>query len=265
MKHTDSHEEPIVRTLPDGKKIKNPNQITIVQHVIQMKHLLEFANPKGLVSVHQNDKTLCIPPKNKFFAAMRLWGQYEESCIMKPIEDSFQRELAFIKSFGEISNHHVISQYYLLWLARSIALDKGRPNYKSIMVPDVTFSKEELEKNELENVERGMQYIIPGGDDSNYANRITVGLFIHSFIIQNFERHFRNKKWEVVKYNKPELHLPDQLTFHFLKGNFFFPATPSILLIENKLKDDMINNLASYEINSAFYLGKKKYIIKPPF
>ncbi|MBF3061255.1 hypothetical protein HKW90_43450, partial [Pseudomonas aeruginosa] len=78
------HEKPIEKLSEDGKRIKNPNEITVNQHVIPQAHLKQWLGGEDLLTVvdKSSGKPLKRSPKNSFVVS-RLWDQPTEQGMIK--------------------------------------------------------------------------------------------------------------------------------------------------------------------------------------
>jgi hypothetical protein len=76
------------------ERTRNPNSLTVDQHVFPSKSIERFTDQRGRVSVHELHRAQVIrakKPDNAIFCARRAWDQRAEAGYMKRIEDDFQK------------------------------------------------------------------------------------------------------------------------------------------------------------------------------
>src|SRR6516165_2453987 len=72
---------------------RNPNRLTVDQHVFPSTSIERFADEKGYVSLHdlRRERIIRVKPRNAIFCASRAWDERTETGFMKRIEDEFQQ------------------------------------------------------------------------------------------------------------------------------------------------------------------------------
>lgn len=88
MKNQTPYERPIFGIDRNGKMRKNPNNLTIKQHILSAKQLSEWSvNGK---TIHIRDipsgESRNIPPDNEYFGVQRLWDQEIEQVFLKGLK-----------------------------------------------------------------------------------------------------------------------------------------------------------------------------------
>lgn len=148
------HETPSETRDDNGKRLKNPNQLTVNQHVIPQKHLAEWLGSEKVITVIDKltGEPLLRAPKDAFVVA-RLWDQPAEQGMIKSTEDKYQEQIGLFRSQGEIGRQIIITEYFVMLAARAHCVAKERPDYGSIMeLPSSMPSQIELEEDEVDQV-----------------------------------------------------------------------------------------------------------------
>jgi hypothetical protein len=143
------------RARAERTRPRNPNRLTVNQHVFPLKTMEQFAQD-GRISVHliARGDVRSIKPDNPLFCARRAWDQRAEAGYMKQIEDEFQATTAPIidGKVGVITpaQKPIIDRMYALWYmrARFRDLEEQEIQLKGVVGDDLTKEQEEyLEKN----------------------------------------------------------------------------------------------------------------------
>lgn len=144
------------RTRGEKTRPRNPNRLTLDQHVFPAKSIERFADPDGRVAVHllDSDKIIRVKSDNPLFCADRAWDQRAETGFMKQIEDAFQEAVRPILEGNAASvsaeARTAIDRMYSLWYwrARYRDLESQETDLKGIIGSDLTLAQEEnLESN----------------------------------------------------------------------------------------------------------------------
>jgi hypothetical protein len=104
---------------------RNPNSLTVDQHVFPSKSIERFTNEDGHVSVHDlhRGEVIRAKPGNAIFCARRAWDEPAETGYMKHIEDEFQKIIGpIVDGTAEtlVPEHKpAIDRMYALWYMRS--------------------------------------------------------------------------------------------------------------------------------------------------
>ena len=105
----------------------NPHRLTINQHIFPKASIARFAQEDGLITIylHEQRKTVRLPPQDVLFCARRVWNQAAENGFMKKVEGAFQTLAEHIlhstnPSFG-LTENRIVSQFYSLCRLRAEA------------------------------------------------------------------------------------------------------------------------------------------------
>lgn len=255
MTKQSKHEKPLGKS--DGYEKNNHNNITIDQHVIPRKHIAEWDVGRGIVNVFdiKSQQIKTIPPQNTYFCVRRLWDQWTESEMMRVNENNFQCQMDLIRAGAPISNHRLITEYYVLLCIRVMVANKERPDYPSILSSmSYENSKEELEDNEINMT--GSVHIIGGTMDetSQYAARAVVKMCI-SLCFRQFMPQLINEEWLLCTSESDDFSfiLSDALYNNFATGFHVLPITPRQVLIAKSTYDKLEQN----KVFSVEYINKR--------
>ncbi|MBA0212131.1 hypothetical protein [Pectobacterium brasiliense] len=264
-----AHEEPMFGQDKNGVSRKNPNNITINQHIIPKKHLTYWSSDGRNVVVKNisTENELTIPFDNPLFCVKRLWDQGVE-LDFKKIEDEYQSQLESVLNGGIKAKFNMNSfvDYYKSIVIRCELSKKERPHY--VVGADLIgeHTKEQLEKSEWELVdnETGI-FTIPVAEsaESQSASRFVVRISI-DMIFSQLDELFANTNWNIIflEENHESLFISDAI-FHFHENGFhLLPLTPRILLISAETKIKMGNALKSSVINKLMMKFSSIYCIK---
>ncbi|MHC1479818.1 DUF4238 domain-containing protein [Frateuria aurantia] len=226
------HEAPLVVPGADGKKVRNPNQITVNQHVIPQAHLKEWSRDNGLLNVFdKKEKVWLTPAPHDAFTVQRLWDQWTETTFLGINEGNYQEQVDLIKASLPIKNHGHISAYFLMLCIRSWVASKERPNYHSVMEFSSPFSTQsELEDIELKNVGSSVHMSHLGGRDSQSFARELVKCAMNMRFMQEVQR-FSGVVWSPVDMGRDDAVLPDSLERLYADKLAILPVTPKIVLV----------------------------------
>lgn len=231
---------------------RNPNQLTIKQHVFPCRSIQRFADERGRVSVHEvgGNKVRQLKPDNPFFCAPRAWDQTSETGFMKDIEDGFQQIVSEIADGTTTSvatqQKSAIDLMFSLWFMRSHFrdLDSQEVHLNTIVGDDLTKAQEEnLEKN---------GYIFARKHGAVPARQIN-GLEIQ-FRTYDYARTLSTgiSRWAVISPQSGEFIVPD------IPAYTIIPLTPQLALVASQ-SDGMITAQNLAEINLAMKNGSCDY------
>src|SRR5580692_2878660 len=113
------------RSKPERTRPRNPNGLTLAQHVFPRRSLERFAGADGRVVVNDlvRARSRRAKPVDTLFCARRAWDQRAETGYMKGIEDEFQvladALIAGQASISSAAERTVICQFFALWHMRA--------------------------------------------------------------------------------------------------------------------------------------------------
>lgn len=258
------HEEPVVRGDADGNKTRNPNQITVNQHVIPQAHLKEWVVSRGLLSVFDKhcDTWLTLAPPNAF-TVQRLWDQSMEQWTLRNNESNYQKQAALIKSGEPIESHEHISAYFLMLCIRANTAAKERPDSDLTMqLSNPAPTQDELEKMELANMGRTIHESSVGGEGSQSVARDLVKITMTMTFIQEIQK-FKGVVWTPFVMSDEDAVLPDSLNAIYRRGLAILPVTPKIVLIGSRGMDESHPDpsLCSSKINEMLIGASLRYFV----
>lgn len=260
------HEKPLVIKDRNGKSINNPNRITINQHIVPKKHILEWSSDADMVTVNEIAANMAkrLPAANPYFCAMRLWDQWTETKQLTPNERNYQNQLDLMKAGENPANPESIFAYYIMLGVRTWIANKERPIYPRIM-NDISgaASKATLEENELRTVETGFHMIYPAMDeDSQDSARQLVKMAMSMTFIQWCDQ-VGLQEWKTIHSNDESFVLPDSFDLNLRRHLHILPVTPKLAMV---LKNTYLyleerNSLNATHINQLLIAGARKYYI----
>lgn len=234
------HEVPLSVHDAKGKKTRNPNGITVNQHVIPQAHLKEWSREDGLLNVFdkQEKSWATLAPKDAF-AVQRLWDQWTEQTFLGTNERNYQNQAALIKASQPIENNEHISEYFFMLCIRAFVAASERPNYPSTMesISQVS-TQSELEDIELQNVGSSVHLSYPGEGGSQSSARETVKFAMNMMFIRGV-RKLSGMVWTPLEMNDGDAILPDSLIKIEECGLAILPATPRIVLIGSRANNGL--------------------------
>lgn len=259
------HEAPLVSMDGQGKRTRNPNEITVNQHVLPQAHLKEWIRPDGLLNVFDKQRSLWITPApENAFTVQRLWDQWTETSFLGSNENNYQAQARLIKNLCPIECHEHISVYFLMLCIRAKVASNERPDYPSIMESAFQFpSQGELEEIELENVSSSAHISYPGGHGSQAGSRETVKFAMNTMFIAG-AKAFKEVVWTPFSMTGEEAIFPDSFVEMHGKGFMMLPVTPKIVLIGASKKDLAVSSgesLTPAAINKALLDSSVKYYV----
>lgn len=258
------HEKPLVKKAPNGGNINNPNKITVNQHVIPAKHLLEWSKDGKSVTITEGctgKKTNRLVSDARF-CVMRLWDQWTESVTLKSNEDNYQKQIDLIKRGKEFSEIGHVTEYYILLCVRIWVANNERPNYPSMMTNlSLESTKAELEENELEM--SCVHFVKPTADNqSQDMARQVVKFAMDSAFIQLCAQ-FKSSNWMVFDSTQEDFVFSDALYKNFKKGVHILPISPKrVLMTESTYRDLTLKHfLSDSYINNLMKENAVHYIV----
>jgi hypothetical protein len=259
------HEKPIEKLNEHGKRVKNPNEITVNQHVIPQEHLKQWLGGKKLLTVIDklSGEPLQRAPKNSFVVA-RLWDQAAEQGMIKTNEDNYQEQLALLKQTGSIARSPWITEYFVMLAARAYVAAMRRPLFASIMEPpSFVPSQAELEQDEIDHVGATVR-IFNGLGDPHATARMLVNTAITSFFIRGREL-LKETVWAPFTTTGEKFVLPDSNVALYEKGFPALPVSPELVLLDQKLlaKLQETGSLTPEYLNKRFLESSVRYYVSP--
>lgn len=258
------HETPLVVHGAQGKKTRNPNGITVNQHVIPQAHLKEWSREDGLLNVFDKQKKSWITPALlDAFTVQRLWDQWTEQTFLGSNERNYQHQAELIKASQPIENNEHISAYFLMLCIRAFVAARERPDYPSTMeLSSLVLSQSELEDIELHNVESSVHLSYPGETDSQSSARETVKLAMNTMFIQRVHK-FTGVVWTPFAMTGEYAILPDSLIKIDESGLAILPVTPKIVLLGSRGKNGFPSDasLTSSAINEKLISSSVRHYV----
>lgn len=248
------HEVPLVVQGAQGKARRNPNEITVNQHVIPQAHLKEWARPDGRLNVFDKQKGSWIfPAPEDAFTVQRLWNQWTEKTFLGTNERNYQDQVGLIKASRPIEHHEHISAYFFMLCIRADVASRERPDYPPMMeLSSPAPTQSELEEIELQNVGSSVHMSYPGGDGSQSLARDTVGTAMNMMFIRGVAK-FTGTVWTPFDMKSENAIFPDSFVKMHGSGLAILPITPKIILIGSGTEDRLVadGELTPATINEA--------------
>jgi hypothetical protein len=237
---------------------RNPNNLTVNQHVFPSKSIERFTDQSGRVSVHEMDRAKIIraKPDNVIFCARRAWDQRAESGYMKRIEDDFQKIVGPIvdgKAETLASDFKAaIDRMYALWYMRSRHTDLET---QEIQLNGIGGS--DLTKEQEENLEKD-HYLFARKSGSIPARQLN-GIELQYRIADYGQWLAANvTRWGVISTQAGEFIVPD------VPSHGIIPLAPRLALV-NAASDGMIVERNVAEINQAMRATSQQYFFARDF
>lgn len=246
------------RTTGEKTRPRNPNRLTVDQHVFPSKSIERFADANDRVAVHllNRDKIIRVKPDNPLFCADRAWYQRAEAGFMKQIEDAFQEAIrpilegkaASISAEARSAIDRMYSLWY--WRARYRELESQEIDLNGIIGSDLSLEQEEnLESN-------GYMFARASGKmPARQMNGVT--LMVRT---NRYADHLANSilRWGVIRAQAAEFIVPD-MPWHGV-----LPLTPHLALI-NSSPDGLFTEESVAQFNSAMRAGSQDYFFARDF
>lgn len=259
-------ELPLVVVNEKGQKVSNPNQITMKQHVIAQKHLEEWVAGDGRLTVREKDsKVFLRPTPYDAFRVERLWDQPMEAGTIKSTEDKYQSVLDEFRLTGNLINHRLITEYFVMLAARAHCVTKHRPEGTSMMYsPSRSPSKAELEAEELEHVNEPVR-IISGFGTEQHVSRFIVSQYLTTIYLRYVPR-FGDCEWIAVPAQGRKFILPDSFWSFLTQGCLMMPASPDLILLEKSIYQQLADSgrLNAEALNDMLLQTARQHYAEPP-
>lgn len=241
------------RPKPEKTRKKNPNRLTVYQHVYPHRSIARFADNDGWVSVHDmtRRKVRRAKPNDAIFCARRAWDQRAEAGYMKDIEDRFQSIAeALIDGQGTISSvedKQAIERFFALWYMRSRHRELEDQTIKLNGINGDNLTKEQEENLEA----KGYLFARTGGI---VPARQLNGLWLQSQI-DGYTRDLSSvERWGVIQPQSGEFVITDT-PLHMV-----IPLTPKLALVGNA-PDGVILADNLMQINRLIVAGSQRYFL----
>jgi hypothetical protein len=240
------------RTKIEKTRPRNPNRLTVNQHVFPSKSIERFTGKGKRVAVydlHRNE-VFRARPGNPVFLAFRAWDQRAESGYMKRIEDELQNIVAPIVD-GKAQSiapeaKASIDRMYALWHTRSRQREIESQETQLNVAPGNDYTKEQeenLEKNGYMFVRKG------GGIPARQLNGIELEMRANDLAL---DLAGRVPRWGVISTQSGEFIVPD------VPSHGIIPVTPCLALVQSA-PDGMITERNLAEINLAMRTLSQDY------
>ncbi len=241
------------QTKPEKTRKKNPNRLTVRQHVYPQRSIARFTGNDGRVAVHDiaRRQVRRARPCDSIFCARRAWDQRTEAGYMKGIEDRFQ-VLAEALSGGQSTissaeDKQAVERFFALWYMRSRHQDLEDQEIKLNGIEGDNLTKEQEENLEA----NGYLFARTGGI---VPARQLNGLWLQSQIDGYARDLSRVNRWGVIQAQSGEFIITDT-PMHMI-----IPLTPKLALV-GESQDGMIlaDNLA--QVNRLIVAASRRYFL----
>lgn len=232
---------------------KNPNRLTVNQHIYPRRSIARFAGDDKRVDVH--DVVRCqirrAKPQDCIFCARRAWDQRAETGYMKDIENRFQSLAEIIISeqstISSVEDKQVVERFFALWYMRS--------RYSELKNQEIKLngiSGENLTKEEEENFE-AKRYLFARTGGIVPARQLN-GLWLQSQIDGYARDLSAVERWGVIQPQSGEFITTDT-PWHMI-----IPLTPKLALVGNE-PDGMILAETLAQLNRLAIAGSQRYFL----
>jgi hypothetical protein len=235
----------------------NPHRLAVSQHVFPRKSIARFAGSDGRVHIDMRPDNLIrrAKPTDSIFCAQRAWDSGSEVGFIKKLEDDFQRLAESIlesrvSSFGG-EQTHIISCFYVLWMARAEIRDQ--PQQDAVLqgiLPGREWSKDDEER--LEKV--GLAYL----RGTTFPARMLNGLHVQTQVGRYLRQVNRTACWGVVRASGGEFVVPDWPVHAFI------PINP-ILALANPAINQTLNRESVGAVNKQLKSASRRYFFARDF
>lgn len=249
MTHSVSQNIP-KRPRPEKTLPRNPNRLTLKQHVFPTRSIERFADRNSCVTICDLLRHRIRPaaPDDELFCAQRAWDERAEAGYTKQIEDRFQKVAQQIID-GQAATvtpeqKPAIDRMFALWYMRA--------RYRELEAQEIQtagITGDELTKVQEENLEKnGYAFTRKGGRlPARQLNGIQLQVRTNRYVEQ-----LEAVRWGVIRVQSGEFVVPDVPMYTIL------PLTPSLALINSPLDGTILEaNLA--EINSNVRASSQAY------
>jgi hypothetical protein len=228
------HERPLVKH-DQGRKVSNPNRITINQHVIPVAHLGGWLGANQLLNVF--DRKIMgwsTPDLDNAFTVQRLWDQQAEVDLLGSNERNYQNQVDRIEKGLQIEQHDHISAYFAMLIVRHSVAPRARPAFPPILEDmQEPLDQERLEKIELENLGSAVSYVSPGGVGSQVMARTAVAMAMNMEFVRHVKR-FAGVRWAPVEMGAVDAILPDSMARLEQRRVVLLPMSPRVVLVGSR-------------------------------
>jgi len=230
--------------------LKNPNKLTLRQHIFPKRSMEPFADQSGRVTVFDVLRHKARPAKldDTLFLAQRAWDQRTET-YMKHIEDKFQR---VVRPIIECHVNTITPEQrgptnsmFALWFMRARYRQLGAQEIELFGVTGDHLTKaqeETLEKNGYLFARRG------GKMPARQLNGVQLQMRINRYALDLSAV----TKWGAIHAQSGEFIVPD------VPSHMIIPLTPKLALV-GSATDGIITEQNVAEINSAVKAGSREY------
>lgn len=249
-------------TRSERTRSKNPEELTIKQHVFPTRSIQRFCNTRGCVSVYDiiREKKREAKPKDIIFCSDRGWSHEIERDMIK-IESAFQvlcEKIIHNETYDFTSeDKKCADSMHALWFMRAQFRYLDRQEYLLNGVDGEVLTKQEEERLEKE----GFYFIRAGGGvPSRFVNGVQLMLHVGKLLKQYTTEI---EKWSVIKSIDGNFVIPD---VPFCK---IIPITPNISIVANhergiitkenldEINKSVIMRSVSYFFSKSLFDGKK--------
>jgi len=240
------------RTKVEKTRPRNPNKLTIGQHVFPMKSIERFTSQGKRVAVHDLHRGKIFParPGNPIFLAFRAWDQRAESGYMKRIEDEFQEIVVPIVA-GKTPTvaaeaKAAIDRMYALWYMRTRLREIESQEIQLNGIPGTNLTKEQEENLEAN------RYLFVRGSGAMPAcqlNGVELEMRTNNFALDLASSVTR---WGGISTQSGEFIVPD------VPSHGIIPLMPQLALVQSA-PDGMITEKNLAEINLAMRTLSQDY------
>ena len=230
---------------------KNPNGLTLKQHVFPLRSIKRFVDQSGRVSVSDKLRGQVRPraPDDILFCARRAWDQRAEAGYMKQIEDRFQMTVQAIID-GQAAT---ILPEQKPSIDSLFALCYMRARYRDLDAQEIQLSGimgSELSKAQEENLEKnGYLFTRTGGKiPARQLNGLQLQLRINGYAAELAAL----TRWGVIRAQAGEFIVPD------VPVHTVIPLSPTFALI-SPAPDGVIVEQNLAEINRSAMASSQAY------
>jgi hypothetical protein len=241
---------------PEKTRPRNPNQLTLLQHIFPTRSIGRLADADGKVEVYDilRGRSRKAKPTDGIFCAKRAWDQRAESGYMLEIENQFQEiaEKVIIDQCGitDVEQKRRVNRFFALWYMRSrhsILKDQEIQLASNIGTP-LTLEQEE-------NLERDHYLFIRSG--GLVPSRQLNGIWLQ-FGIDDFSHKLEETvRWGAIRPQSGEFITPD------IPRQLLITLTPSLALVGNApdgfITQEDLAQLNQFTVDGcrAYYLAKE--------
>lgn len=236
---------------PEKTRPKNPNQLTLSQHVFPTKSISRLTNAQGKVEVYDilRGRSRRAKPTDGIFCAKRAWDQRSESGYMLEIENQFQEiaEKTVVDQCGiaDVEQKRRVNRFFALWYMRS--------RYTQLKDQETQLAGnvgDRLTLEQEENLERNHYLFIRNG--GRIPSRQLNGIWLQ-FSIDEFARKLEETvRWGAIRPQSGEFITPD------IPRQLLITLTPSLALVGNT-PDGIITRENLSQINQFTVAGCRTY------